>query len=85
MLKVVVRLEKSITGEELNEDAADAPDIAWVAPSQIQYDFRRSVVPGGDDRGVVFVVEGRRSKVDQSDLGVKEDSPLACNALHGSG
>jgi hypothetical protein len=27
MLQVVVRLEESITGEELDEDAAYAPDI----------------------------------------------------------
>ena len=30
-----------------------------------QYDFRRAVVPRGDDLGVVLPVEGRRAEVDQ--------------------
>ena len=66
-----MRLEESITSEELDEDAANAPNIAWIAPSQVEYDLRCSVVPCRNDRGVVFVVKGCRSKVDKSDLGVK--------------
>lgn len=71
MLKVVVRLEESVTSEELDEDAANAPDIAWIAPSQVQYNLWCSVVPCRYDRGVVFIVEGCRSKINESDLGVK--------------
>ena len=35
-----------------------------------QYDFRRAVVPRGDDLGVVLPVEGRRAEVDQPHLSV---------------
>ena len=41
-----------------------------------QYDFRRAVVPRGDDGGVVLVVEGGAAKVDQSDLGVAEEAEV---------
>ena len=66
-----MRLEESITSEELDEDTANAPDIARIAPSQVKYDLRCSVVPRRDDGGVVFVVEGCRSKVNKSDLRVE--------------
>lgn len=66
-----MRLEESITREELDEDAANAPDIAWIAPSQVEYDLRCSVVPCRNDRGVVFVVKGCRPEVDKSDLSVQ--------------
>lgn len=85
MFEVVMRLEKGITSEELDEDAANAPDIARVAPSQVEDDLRGSVVPCGNDRGVVFVVKGCGSKINQSDLGVQQDSPLASDALHRCG
>lgn len=78
-----MRLEESIASEELDQDASNAPDIAWIAPSKIKYNLRCSVVPCRNNCGVVFVVEGCRSEVNESDLGIKEDSPLACNALYG--
>lgn len=84
VLEIVVRLEKSVAGEELDQDASDAPDVAWIAPSEVQYNLGCSVVSCRNDGGVILVVEGCRSEVNESDLGVKKDSPLACNALHGS-
>ncbi len=66
-----MRLEQSIAGEEFDEDAANAPNITRIAPAQIKYDLRCSIMPCGDDSGVVFVVECRGTKVDKSDLGVK--------------
>lgn len=33
MFEVVVRLEKGITSEEFDQDAANTPDVARVAPS----------------------------------------------------
>ena len=45
MLKVVMRLEERVTRVELYEDAADAPDVTREAPTKIENDFRRSVVP----------------------------------------
>lgn len=64
-------LEESITSKEFDEDAANAPNIAWVAPSQVQYDLRCPVVPCRNDGRVVLVVKGCRSKVYKPDLGVK--------------
>lgn len=71
MLEVVVRLEKSIPSEELDKDAADAPNITWIAPTKVKYDLWCSVMPCRDDRGVVFIVKGCRPEVNKSDLGVK--------------
>ena len=77
-----MRLEECVTCEELYQDASNAPNIARITPSQVEYNLRCSVVPGRNDGRVVLVIKGCRSKVNQSDLRVKEDSPLACNALH---
>lgn len=33
MLEVLVRLEQRLAGEELDQDAADRPDVARVAPA----------------------------------------------------
>ena len=82
MLQVVMCLEKGITSEELDEDAANAPNIAWIAPSQIKYDFWCSVVPCRNNGRMVLVIKSCGPKVNKSDLGVKQDSPLACDTLH---
>ena len=71
MLEIVVRLKESITSVELDEDAANAPDVARIAPPQIKNDLRCSVVPRRNDCGVVFVVKCCGSKVDKPDLGVE--------------
>ena len=71
MLEVVMRLEECVPCEELDQDASDAPNVARIAPSQVKYDLRCSVVPGRNDSGVVLVIKGCRSKIDESDLGVK--------------
>lgn len=71
MLEVVMRLEECVTCEELDEDASNAPYIARIAPSKVEYDLRCSVVPGRNDGGVVLVIKGCRSKVNQSNLSVK--------------
>ena len=71
MLEIVVRLKESITSVELDEDAANAPNVTRIAPPQIKNDLRCSVVPCRNDRGVVLVVKCCGSKVDKPDLGVK--------------
>lgn len=68
-------LEQSIACEELDKNASDTPNIAREAPTQIQDNLWGSVVPGGDDRGVILVVKSGRSKVNESDLGIKQDPP----------
>ena len=71
MLEIVMRLEEGITREEFDKNATDAPNIAWIAPSQIKYDFWCSVVPRRNNRGVVFIVKRCRSKVNKSNLGIE--------------
>lgn len=51
-------LKEGVTGEELDQDAADAPYVARVAPSKVKDNFRRSVVSGGYHRGMIFVIKG---------------------------
>ena len=54
---------------KLKDDAANAPDVARVRPSHLQDDFRRSVMTGRHDRGVMLPLERGRPKVDQLDPG----------------
>lgn len=46
MLEIVVGLEKGISGEEFNQDAANTPNVAGVGPSKVENDFRGSIVSG---------------------------------------
>ena len=57
MLKIVMSLEQCIAGEEFDQNAADAPDIAWITPAKIQYNLWRSIMPSRYDRRMVFVLE----------------------------
>ena len=66
-----MRLKESITSVELDEDAANAPNVARIAPSQIENDLRGSVVPCRNDCGMVFVIKCCGSKVDKPNLGVE--------------
>ena len=50
---------------ELEDDAADAPDVAGLRPAQLEDDLRRAVVPRRHHRAVVLPVERRRTEVDQ--------------------
>lgn len=50
MLEVVVCLEQGVSGEELDKNAPDAPDIARKRPSQTEYDLGGTVVTCGNDR-----------------------------------
>lgn len=74
-------LEESVSGEKFDQNAADTPNIAGEAPAEIQDDFRRAVVAGRHDGGVVFVVESGRTKIDQSDLTVEENATLPSIAV----
>ena len=59
MFSVVVSLKQSGSLVEFEDDAADAPDVAGMMPSQFENDFRRAVMARGHDRRVMFVVERR--------------------------
>jgi hypothetical protein len=77
MLEIVVRLKEGIAGEEFDEDASYTPDIARETPAQVKDNLRGSVMTSRNYRGVVFVVKGRGSKVDEADLGVKENLAMS--------
>lgn len=77
VFQIVVRLEERIAGEELHQNTPDTPDITRETPAEVQDDFRRAVVPCGDNGGMVLVIEGGRPEVDEPDLGVEKDAALA--------
>lgn len=78
VFEVVVRLEKRISREELNKNAADTPDVTGETPAQIQNDLRCPVMSSRDNRRVVLVIEGSRPKINQSNLTIQEDASLTC-------
>lgn len=82
MLEVIVSLEKSISSEEFDQYATNTPDITWIAPPEIEDDFRSPIVSGRNDRGVILIIEGRRAKVYQSYLGIEKDSTLSGNSVY---
>ena len=69
MLPVVVGLEQREAEVELEGDAADAPDVAWLAPAQLEDDLGGAVVPGAHHLAVVLPVEGCGPEVDEPHLG----------------
>ena len=75
-------LEKGVASEEFYQDASDTPYVAWVAPSQVEDYFRRSVMPGRDYGRVVFVIKRCGPKIDQPDLCIQEDFTLASSASY---
>ena len=63
-------LEEGISSKELDQDAADAPDVTRVRPAKAEYDFRSPVVAGAHNRRMILVLEGGRPEIDQPDFGV---------------
>lgn len=49
MLEIIVRLEEGVAGEELNQDASNAPDVTRVRPPESENDLGRTIVPRGHD------------------------------------
>lgn len=80
MFQIVMGLEKSVPGEELDEYTADTPNITGETPAEVQNDLWRPVMPGGNDGRVIFVIKGRGSKINQTDLAVQQNSSLTCAA-----
>lgn len=76
MFEVVVSLKERITRIEFHQDAANTPDITGETPSQIQDDLRGPIMPSGDNRGVILIVKGGRSEVDQANLRVEQNSTM---------
>lgn len=78
VLQIVVGLEKGISGKEFNQNATDTPDITRETPTQIENNLWGPVMSSGDDRRVILVIEGGRSKINQSNLTIQEDASLTC-------
>ena len=85
MLKIVMSLEKGVTGIEFNQDTANAPDVTGIAPAQVEDDFRCAVMPRRDDRRVILIVECRRAKVNQPNLCIEQHLPVSFSSSDGRG
>jgi hypothetical protein len=44
MLKIIMRLEQGVTGEELDQNTAYTPNVAGKAPTEVEYDLWCTVV-----------------------------------------
>ena len=68
---------------ELEDYAANTPDIARLAPAELQDNLGRPVVSGGDNTAVVLPVERSRAEVNKLHSGVPHpsDVPLICGAV----
>jgi hypothetical protein len=82
VLEVVVRLEKGVAGEELHKDASNAPDVTGIRPAKTEYNLGRSVVPRGNHRRVIFVVERCGPEVNKPDLCVEKHPPRLSRPIH---
>ena len=60
--------EHNITCDQLNKDAANAPDVGLKAPAQSQNDLRGPVVARAHNGAVVLILEGGAAEVDHLDL-----------------
>lgn len=69
-------LEKCISREKFNENASNAPNITGITPTKVEDDLWCSIMSGGYDRGMVFVIECSGTKVNQSDFSIEQYSPL---------
>jgi hypothetical protein len=78
VFKIVMCLKEGISGEELHQDTSNTPDITREAPAEIQDDFGSPVVASGDNRGVVFIIESSRAKVNEANLAIEEYAALSC-------
>lgn len=70
-------LEEGVAGKELDQNAADAPDVARVGPAETEDNLRGSVVARRDDGGVILILKGGGAKVNQPHLGIEQDPSLA--------
>jgi hypothetical protein len=64
VLKVIMCLKESVASEELDQNAANAPNIAGEAPAEVEYDFWSTIVAGRDDGRVIFVIERGGTEID---------------------
>ncbi len=70
MLRVVVRLKERESEIELEQNAADAPDVAGLRPAELENYLGRPVVSRRNDGRVMLPVECGRAEVDHSNARV---------------
>lgn len=78
-------LEEGIACVKLDQDTANAPDVTWKRPAESENDLGRSVVPCRNNRRMIFVLECRRSEINESDLCIEEDLALRGLSTDSSG
>lgn len=71
-----MRLEERVTCEEFHQDTSDTPYVTWETPAQVEDDLRGPIVSRRHHRGMVFVIEGGRTKINQPNLAIKKDPSL---------
>lgn len=76
MFEVVMRLEQGVSREKFHQDAANTPNVTRETPTQIQDNLRSPVVTRRDDGGMILIVKGGRTEIDQSNLTVKKNAAL---------
>lgn len=70
MLQIIVRLEKRISSVEFYKDTAYTEHVTRIGPRKTKYDFGGTVVPGRDDRGMIFRLKCGRTEIDKTDFSV---------------
>lgn len=70
MLQIIMCLEKRISSVEFYKDTAYTEHVAGIGPRETKYDFGGTIVPGRDDRGMVFRLECGRTEIDKTDFSV---------------
>jgi hypothetical protein len=58
------RLEEEVSTVQLADDAANAPDVRGVRPTQLEGHLRAAVLSRVDNGALVFVIKGRSTEVD---------------------
>lgn len=70
MLQIIMRLEKRVPSVEFYKDTAYTEHVARIGPRETEDDFGGTIVPGGDDRGMVFRLERGGTEIDKTDFSV---------------
>lgn len=77
MFAIVVSLKERDSQIELKKYTTDRPYVTWLGPSELENDFRCSVVSRTHDGTVMLVIESRATKVNQPYVGSLDASLLS--------
>lgn len=68
VFEIVVCLEESVAGEELDQDASNTPDITRKRPAKIEDNLRCSVVARRHNGRMILVVKSGGTKINEADI-----------------